>query len=183
MSNSYSEKTPSSIYTRFNTRYVMHLLSYVDTLFEWSQMKIIKLVFPIFWYETIFYVKTSLLLLNFCLCVYMHKDHVPIYSWKRFVEFLERVQPTKTGLDIFYNKRPLEYAKTYPQPVDSWPRAKETPRDAPLQQVMPSHSFDCWVVERVFDACFVWSNTRVSSLLRESWFWKPEERSCAQEEL
>ncbi|KAK3091368.1 hypothetical protein FSP39_019313 [Pinctada imbricata] len=53
------------------------------------------------------------------------------YSWKRFVEFLERVQPTKTGLEIFYNKRPLEYAKQYPQPVDSWPRAKETPRMSP----------------------------------------------------
>ena len=34
-------------------------------------MKIIKLEFPIFWYETFFMFKTSLLLLNFCLCVYM----------------------------------------------------------------------------------------------------------------
>ena len=51
MSNSYSEKAhPSSIYTHFNTRYVIHLFSYTDTLFEWSQMKIIKLEFPIFWY-------------------------------------------------------------------------------------------------------------------------------------
>ena len=57
MSNSYSEKThPSSIYTRFNTRYVIHLFSYTDTLFEWSQTKIIKLEFTIFWYGTIFYV-------------------------------------------------------------------------------------------------------------------------------
>ena len=72
MSNSYSEKTdPSSIYTRFNTRYVIPLFSYTDTLFEWSQMKIIKLEFPIFWYETFFMFKTSLLLLNFCLCVYV----------------------------------------------------------------------------------------------------------------
>ena len=46
MSNSYSEKAhPSSIYTRFNTRYVIHL--YTDTLFQWSQMKINKtLNFP-----------------------------------------------------------------------------------------------------------------------------------------
>ena len=73
MSNSYSEKAyPSSIYTRFNTRYVIPLFSYTDTLFEWSQMKIIKLEFPIFWYETFFMFKTSLLLLNFCLCVYMN---------------------------------------------------------------------------------------------------------------
>ena len=60
MSNSYSEKAhTSSIYTRFNTRYVMPLFSYTDTLFEWSQMKIIKLEFPIFWYETIFYVENK----------------------------------------------------------------------------------------------------------------------------
>ena len=73
MSNSYSEKAhPSSIYTRFNTRYVIHLFSYTNTVFEWSQMKIIKLEFPIFWYETfLFMFKTSLLLLNFCLCVYI----------------------------------------------------------------------------------------------------------------
>ena len=70
MSNSYSEKAhPSSIYTRFNIRYVIPLYSYTDTLFEWSQMKIIKLEFPIFLYETFFMFKTSLLLLNFCLCV------------------------------------------------------------------------------------------------------------------
>ena len=32
MSNSYSEKAhPSSIYTRFNTRYVIHLFCYTNT--------------------------------------------------------------------------------------------------------------------------------------------------------
>ena len=57
MSNSYSEIAhPSSIYTRINTRYAIYLFSFTDTLFEWSQMKIIKLEFPIFWYETSFYV-------------------------------------------------------------------------------------------------------------------------------
>ena len=72
MSNSYSEKAhPSSIHTRFNTRYVIPLFSYIDTLFEWSQMKIKQHEFPIFWYETIFIFKTSLLLLNFCLHVYI----------------------------------------------------------------------------------------------------------------
>nr|XP_011412275.2 uncharacterized protein LOC105317356 isoform X5 [Crassostrea gigas] len=50
------------------------------------------------------------------------------YNWRRFVDFLERVQPAKTGLEITYNKRPLEYAKQYPQPVESWPRARESPR-------------------------------------------------------
>ena len=73
MQNSYSKRKPHpySIYTRFtcNTRYVIPLFSYTATLFEWSQMKIIKLEFPIFWYETFFMFKTSLLLLNFCLCV------------------------------------------------------------------------------------------------------------------
>lgn len=44
------------------------------------------------------------------------------------MDFLERVQPAKTGLEITYNKRPLEYAKQYPQPVESWPRARESPR-------------------------------------------------------
>ena len=72
MSNKYSEKAhPSLIYNRFNTRYVIHLFNYIDTLFEWSQMKIIKIEFPIFWYKTFFMFKTSLLLLNFCLCVYI----------------------------------------------------------------------------------------------------------------
>ena len=73
MSNSYSEKEhPSSIYTNFNTRYVIHLFSFTDTLFDGSQMKIIKLEFTIFWYETSFLMfKTSLLLFNFCLCVYI----------------------------------------------------------------------------------------------------------------
>ena len=43
MSNSYSEKAhPSSIYTRLNIRYVIHLFSNTDTLFEWSQMEIKK---------------------------------------------------------------------------------------------------------------------------------------------
>ena len=57
MSNSFCEKVhPSSIYTRFNTRSVIPLFSYTDALFEWSQMKIIKLEYPICWYETIFHV-------------------------------------------------------------------------------------------------------------------------------
>ena len=36
-------------------------------------MKTMKLEFPLFAFENIFYVKTSLLLLNFCLYVYTYK--------------------------------------------------------------------------------------------------------------
>ena len=49
-------------------------IDYTDTLFEWSQMKIIKLEFPIFWYETFFMFKTSLLLLIFCQSVYINQS-------------------------------------------------------------------------------------------------------------
>ena len=76
MSNSYSENAqPSSIYTRLNTRYVIPWFSYTDTLFEWSQMKIIKHEFPIFWYETF---------LLSCLClkqVYCCLTFVCVYIW------------------------------------------------------------------------------------------------------
>ena len=83
MSSSYSEKAhPSAINTRFNTRYVIPLFSYTDTIFEWSQMEIIKLEFPIFWYETFFMYKTSLLLLNFCLCVYTCKVQYIKFGWR-----------------------------------------------------------------------------------------------------
>ena len=75
MSNSYSEKTdPSSIYSRFNTRYVISLFSYTNTLFEWSQMKIIKLEFPIFWYETLC-LKQVYCCLTF-VCVYINIEWV-----------------------------------------------------------------------------------------------------------
>ena len=71
MSNSYSEKAhPSSIYICFNTRYVIPLFSYTDTLFEWSQMKIIQLEFPIFWYETFLCLKQVYCCLTF-VCVYI----------------------------------------------------------------------------------------------------------------
>ncbi|XP_046578125.1 uncharacterized protein LOC124285891 isoform X3 [Haliotis rubra] len=47
------------------------------------------------------------------------------YNWVKFVEFLEKVQPAKTGLHIPRSKKPLEYAKQVPSPVTSWPRAVE----------------------------------------------------------
>ena len=77
MSNSYSEKAhPSSIYSRLNTCYVIPLFSYTDTLFEWSQMKIMELEFPIFWNETFCFVQNKFLLLNFCLCVYFIRKSI-----------------------------------------------------------------------------------------------------------
>ncbi|XP_022315037.2 uncharacterized protein LOC111119297 isoform X5 [Crassostrea virginica] len=63
------------------------------------------------------------------------------YNWRRFVDFLERVQPAKTGLEITYNKRPLEYAKQYPQPVESWPRARESPRYSSPPPAAPANQY------------------------------------------
>ncbi|CAC5404160.1 unnamed protein product [Mytilus coruscus] len=57
------------------------------------------------------------------------------YNWQQFLSFLEKVQSVQTGLPIPQSKRPLEYAKQYPPPHDSWPRAKESPRESPP----PSH--------------------------------------------
>ncbi|XP_071137808.1 uncharacterized protein [Mytilus edulis] len=53
------------------------------------------------------------------------------YNWQQFLSFLEKVQSVQTGLPIPQSKRPLEYAKQYPPPHDSWPRAKESPRESP----------------------------------------------------
>ena len=57
------------------------------------------------------------------------------FSWQQFLQFLEKVQSAQTGLPIPQSKRPLEYARQYPEPLDSWPRAKESPRHSPP----PSH--------------------------------------------
>ena len=53
------------------------------------------------------------------------------YSWQQFLSFLEKVQSVQTGLPIPQSKRPLEYARQYAPPHDSWPRAKESPRHSP----------------------------------------------------
>ena len=84
MSNSYSEKAhTSSIYTHFNIRDVIHLFSYTD-LFEWSQMKIIKLEFPIFWYKTCFFMfTTSYCCLTF-VCVYISRNGLSCTLNNRF---------------------------------------------------------------------------------------------------
>lgn len=44
------------------------------------------------------------------------------FRWHAFLEFLSRVRPSNTGLPIPVSKRPLEYAKHYPEPVPNWPR-------------------------------------------------------------
>ena len=81
MSNSYSEKAhPSSIYTRFNTRYVIPLFGYTDTLFEWSHMKIIKLEFPIFWYETFFLCWKQVYCCLTFVCVYIFLHVIFFYA-------------------------------------------------------------------------------------------------------
>ena len=53
------------------------------------------------------------------------------YSWQQFLSFLEKVQSVQTGLPIPQSKRPLEYARQYAPPHDSWPRVKESPRHSP----------------------------------------------------
>ena len=64
---------PYSIYTRLNTRYVIPLFSCTDTLFEWSQMKIIKLEFPIFFVQNnslcLKQVYCCLTFLCLCVCI------------------------------------------------------------------------------------------------------------------
>ncbi|XP_067936761.1 uncharacterized protein C1orf87-like isoform X1 [Watersipora subatra] len=43
------------------------------------------------------------------------------YRWSDFIDFLEKIQPTGTGLAIT-SKQPHEYVKKLPEPKDSWPR-------------------------------------------------------------
>lgn len=55
-------------------------------------------------------------------------------SWQQFLAFLERVQPSPTGLKIPESKRPTEYVKHYPVPTNNWPRDSDkidgTPRES-----------------------------------------------------
>lgn len=63
------------------------------------------------------------------------------FSYEAFCDVLEMIQPENTGLKLFSDKRPLQYAKPTLQPGDSWPmrtnndrngygNAYERPRDA-----------------------------------------------------
>ncbi|ESO92595.1 hypothetical protein LOTGIDRAFT_233043 [Lottia gigantea] len=63
-------------------------------------------------------------------CQDLNKDGQ--YNWIKFVYFLERVQPSKTGLYIPRSKKPLEYAKQVPHPTTEWPKAKSPPPHTPL---------------------------------------------------
>ncbi|KAL3868252.1 hypothetical protein ACJMK2_041083 [Sinanodonta woodiana] len=47
------------------------------------------------------------------------------FRWQAFVDFLNRIRPMNTGLQIPVSKRPLEYAKQYPAPVPNWPKADD----------------------------------------------------------
>ncbi|XP_050401714.1 uncharacterized protein LOC126818369 [Patella vulgata] len=63
-------------------------------------------------------------------CQDLNKDGQ--YNWIKFVYFLERVQPSKTGLYIPRGKRPLDYAKHVPQPTTEWPKPKSPGLQPPL---------------------------------------------------
>ena len=49
-------------------------------------------------------------------------------------DFLEKVQPSQTGLPIPKSKRPTEYAKNYPQPSDNWPQTVDNAPPPQRQQ-------------------------------------------------
>ena len=57
---------------------------------------------------------------------YFTDFHAPfvfiLFSWRQYLEFLEKVYPAKTGLKIPESKKPLEFAKHYPEPSSDWPR-------------------------------------------------------------
>ncbi|KAF6030700.1 C1orf87 [Bugula neritina] len=77
------------------------------------------------------------------------------YRWTDFIDFLEKVQGTGTGLTIT-SKQPSEYVKKLPSPMESWPRPdvgraeppstyKHSPRVPYQEQVaqeLPSHGRD-----------------------------------------
>ena len=89
ISNSFCEKAhPSSIYTRFNTRYVIPLFSYTDTLFEWSRIKIIQLEFPLFWYETFFLCLKQVYCCLTFFCMYISLQCTKNISFIQFLNFL-----------------------------------------------------------------------------------------------
>lgn len=53
------------------------------------------------------------------------------YRWQDFVSFIERVQPSVTGLPIPDSKKPLEYAKVPPVPSADWPKLPYQPSPQP----------------------------------------------------
>ena len=45
-----------------------------------------------------------------------------MHSWRQYLEFLEKIYPTKTGIKIPESKKPTEFAKHYPEPSSDWPK-------------------------------------------------------------
>ena len=44
------------------------------------------------------------------------------YDWQQYLEFIERVKPIHTGLNIPVSKKPTEFARRYPTPSTNWPK-------------------------------------------------------------
>ncbi|PAA56375.1 hypothetical protein BOX15_Mlig006847g2, partial [Macrostomum lignano] len=63
------------------------------------------------------------------------------YDWEQFLGFMERVIPTQsTGLAMPYSRRPLDYARHYPEPNASWPHAEPQAAAQTLQLPAASSS-------------------------------------------
>ena len=56
-----------------------------------------------------------------------------ISSWRQFLEFIERVQPVNTGLQIPESKKPKDFVKRYPEPGSDWPRVQPAQNTQVLQ--------------------------------------------------
>ena len=78
----------------------------------------------------IFLIK-SLLLLYFLL------------SWRQYLEFLEKIYPTKTGLKIPQSKKPTEFAKHYPEPSSDWPKVPLKFQETATDEPSPSDEESC----------------------------------------
>ena len=59
------------------------------------------------------------------------------HSWKQYLEFLEKIYPTKTGLKIPESKKPTEFAKHYPEPSRDRPKVPLKFQEAPTDEISP----------------------------------------------
>ena len=54
------------------------------------------------------------------------------FDWQQYLEFIERVKPVHTGLNIPESKKPTEFARHVPTPSTNWPKEiKDTRRGSP----------------------------------------------------